>query len=317
MKRIALSIVILTLSTFSFSQSDNLNMRYQFKPEILSFMEHMEISPVVKTVVLSNNVKLEYAEKGSAGGVPVILLHGLSDTWKSFELVMPHLSPSMHAFSITQRGHGNSDKPGSGYAPEDFSNDLLLFMKKLNIESAIIVGHSLGSMVAQKFAIDHPEKTLGLVLVASFASFNSTNEMKDFRDHINTLQDPIDPAFIEGFQKGTIFREVPKDFVDVIIEDSKLLPAHGWKGIINGFFDIDLLESLKKMQKPVLLIWGDKDFMATEVDQNKLKASIPDCRFIRYEGTGHATHWEEPVRFANDVNDFVQAVANISSHAFL
>ena len=65
----------------------------------------------VKTVTLSNGLRLPYVEQGHAAGVPVVLLHGITDSWRSYECVMPHLPPSMRAFALTQRGHGDADRP--------------------------------------------------------------------------------------------------------------------------------------------------------------------------------------------------------------
>ena len=63
------------------------------------------------TPLLSTGVRLHYAERGDRGGEAIIFLHGYSDSWFSFSRVLPLLSPSYHAFALTERGHGDSDKP--------------------------------------------------------------------------------------------------------------------------------------------------------------------------------------------------------------
>src|SRR5690349_5131575 len=68
------------------------------------------------TVRLSTGVRLHLAERGDASGPAVIMLHGLSDTWYSFSRIMPLLPARVHAIAIDQRGHGDSDRPASGYA---------------------------------------------------------------------------------------------------------------------------------------------------------------------------------------------------------
>ena len=68
---------------------------------------------------------------------------------------------------VSQRGHGNSSRPASGYRIADMADDLRLFLNALEIERAVLVGHSMGSFVAQRFAIDHPARTAGLVLLGS------------------------------------------------------------------------------------------------------------------------------------------------------
>ena len=69
------------------------------------------MSFTTKAIALSTGVTLPYVEQGDPDGVPVILLHGVTDSWRSFEPVLPHLPPSIHAFALTQRGHGDADRP--------------------------------------------------------------------------------------------------------------------------------------------------------------------------------------------------------------
>ena len=63
---------------------------------------------VVHSVELPTGVTLQYVEQGDPAGIPVLLLHGATDSWRSFEPVLPHLPSSIRAFALTQRGHGDA-----------------------------------------------------------------------------------------------------------------------------------------------------------------------------------------------------------------
>ena len=91
---------------------------------------------------LPTGVRLQYVEQGRADGIPVVLLHGVTDSWRSFERVLPHLPETMHAFAISQRGHGDSSRPEAGYGYADMSEDLYAFMDAMHLPAAVIVGHS-------------------------------------------------------------------------------------------------------------------------------------------------------------------------------
>src|SRR5687767_2064091 len=119
-------------------------------------------SLVIRSVRLRNGVVLQYVERGDVSGLPVVFLHGATDSWLSFEHVLPLLPFSMRAIAVSQRGHGESSRPESGYRFVDMADDLDQFLDALAIPAAVVVGHSMGSYVAQRFAIDHPERTLGL-----------------------------------------------------------------------------------------------------------------------------------------------------------
>ena len=93
---------------------------------------------------LPNGLSLPYFERGPEGGVPVVVLHGLGESHWSWSMIFPLLSPSVRAFAISQRGHGDATVPEQGYALSDFSNDLALFLDFVKEKDAAIVGHSLG-----------------------------------------------------------------------------------------------------------------------------------------------------------------------------
>lgn len=95
----------------------------------------------IKSIELPHRLKLEYVEQGDRNGVPVIFLHGITDSWRSFELVLPHVPKSVRAFALSQRGHGESERPQSDYHPRDFADDVAAFMDALELKRAVIVGH--------------------------------------------------------------------------------------------------------------------------------------------------------------------------------
>jgi non-heme chloroperoxidase len=97
-----------------------------------------------ESIELRTGVKLTYVEQGDPKGIPVILLHGITDSLRSFENVLPHLPDSIHAFALSQRGHGDSDRPTTGYRPQDFAADLAAFVETLGLGPVVVAGHSMG-----------------------------------------------------------------------------------------------------------------------------------------------------------------------------
>ncbi len=64
--------------------------------------------PTIDRAVLPTGVTLPYAVSGDPAGIPVLMLHGLSDSWRSFEGVLPYLPPGIRAYALSQRGHGDA-----------------------------------------------------------------------------------------------------------------------------------------------------------------------------------------------------------------
>jgi non-heme chloroperoxidase len=267
--------------------------------------------PATKTAELPSGTRLEYVEQGDPSGVPVVLVHGITDSWRSFERVLPHLPGSVHAFALSQRGHGDSDRPVSGYRPQDLAVDLEAFMDALGLESAVIAGHSMGSSVAQRFAIDHPGRVRGLVLVGSVTTWRDHPDFVELWDSVvSTLGDPVDPGFVREFQESTLAQPVPPEFVDTVVRESLKLPARVWKAaLLEGLLEADFSGELGRIEAPTLIAWGDRDAL-TGSEQEPLAAAIAGSRRVVYPGAGHGLHWEEPARVAADLAAFAEETAN-------
>jgi pimeloyl-ACP methyl ester carboxylesterase len=185
------------------------------------------MAPVIKSVELPNGVILPYAEQGDPAGVSILLLHGFAASWRSFGSVLDHLPTSFHAFAFTQRGHGNASKPAAGYHVRDFATDLAAFMDAIHIQTAVVAGHSMGSAVALRFAIDHPEHTLGLVLAGASPSLRANPGARQFWEvTISKLSDPVDPGFLRLFVKGMLTSPLPEALFETIVQESRKVPAH-------------------------------------------------------------------------------------------
>lgn len=264
-----------------------------------------EEMPKVRSIEVRNGVTLEYVEQGTQSGIPLILLHGYTDSWHSFETVMRELPANLHVYAISQRGHGNSSRPEMGYTSRDFSEDIVAFMHKLHITQAYIGGHSMGGVVAQQIVLDHPAMIKGLIIISSDASFGKNPGMDDFLDVINNLQDPIDPEFAKGFQQRTLTQSIASTYFDTLVKESLKVPARVWKETLNSFMYVDFEEDLKRVMCPVLVIWGDQDGLCSRDDQAIFEKSLKKVKLNIYQGAGHAVHWEEPGSVARDILQFI------------
>ncbi|MBI2862740.1 MAG: alpha/beta hydrolase [Chloroflexi bacterium] len=269
------------------------------------------VVPVTKSIELPSGVRLPYVEQGDPSGVPLLLVHAVGDSWRSFERMLPHLPDSIHVLVPTQRGHGDASRPEAGYRSRDFAADLAAFMEALHIEAAIIAGGSSGGLVAQRFAIDYPERTMGLVLIGSPLRLGDKPGARELWDStISKLTDPVDPNFVRGFVEGTLVRPVPHAFLESMVQESLKVPAFVWKATIEGLLEDDFSQELGRIAAPAMVVWGDKDAILPRSEQETLAARIPSARLVVHPGGGHAFYWEDPARAASDVVAFVGQVVN-------
>jgi non-heme chloroperoxidase len=253
---------------------------------------------------MTNPTPLPYVEKGDPDGVPVVLLHGFTDSWRSWEQVLPLLPDSIRAIAVTQRGHGDAERPPSGYRLEDYAVDVARLVADLDLGRVILVGHSMGAWVAQRVAIDHPHRVLGTVLVGAIGPGAQNEVIVGLAEECAALSDPIDPAYVREFQLSTTERPLAPEQLDTFVGESLKVPAGIWKETAAGFLEIDLMAELARIGSPALLVYGERDNFVRAAERERLTGAIPRARRVVYEGIGHAVHWDDPERFAAELAEF-------------
>ncbi len=258
---------------------------------------------------LATGVRLHYAEQGDPAGEPVILLHGYADSWFSFSPVLPLLPARYHVFALDQRGHGDSDRPDGAYGMHDLADDVVAFMDAQGIPAATVVGHSMGSFVAQQLALRAPERVSRLVLIGSATTPRNLNGMVDLQSTLDGLEDPVPKAFGREFQASTVYQPLPPAFMDTVVAESLKLPARVWRSVLTGMLATEPAEGLRGLAVPSLILWGDRDVLAPRADQDALLATLGTATLRIYPETGQALHWERPAEFARDLEAFIGRTA--------
>jgi pimeloyl-ACP methyl ester carboxylesterase len=262
--------------------------------------------PALRSIELPRQVTLPYVEQGDPACIPLLLLHGFTDSWRAFEPVLSHLPETIHAFALTQRGHGDASRPPSGYHLPDFVADVAGFMDALQLAAAVIVGGSSGGFVARRLPIDHPERTRGLVFLGSPGALRDKPAVLElWNSTIAKLTDPIDPVFVRTFQASGLARPVPPAFLETMVHESLKVPAFVWRATFEGLLDDDSFGHLNTIKVPSLIVWGDRDAFLPRSDQEALAAALAGSRLVVYPGAGHAVYWEEPARVASDLVAFI------------
>lgn len=265
-----------------------------------------------KTVTLSNGQVLAYVPMGNPHGVPVVLIHGYTDNARDWVPLIPYLAPQLRLIVVDIRGHGRSAKPECCYTRLDFAYDIKLLLDALRIERADIVGHSLGSIIAQTFAEFWPERTRRVVLIASSGGHRAgtvpPKPAYDYASEIRKLKEPIDPDspfMIAWWSSPT---PVDPDFLRRQRKDAAGIPLRVWLAVLDqGIVDTDLQRTLPKLTAPTLLIWGSKDPIMEEEVRQTLREALPQAEVKILPGLGHNPFWEDPAACAAVINSFLTA----------
>jgi non-heme chloroperoxidase len=261
----------------------------------------------VSAVALASGVTLSLAASSDASGPALVFLPGPTDSWRSYAPVLTHLPSSIRTIAVSQRGHGDSDKPPTGYRVDDFAADVPLLLDALGIERAVLVGHSGSCLVARRVALDHAERVAGLILEASPSTLRCNAGLVEFVEEVVAhLSDPIDPAFARSVVTGTSSDDLAPDIVDELVTELTKVPAHVWREMFAALLAYDDLDEIHRITAPTLLMWGDADALVDDDMQILLAKCISGAERRVYPGVGHTPRWELPERFAADIAAFVE-----------
>jgi pimeloyl-ACP methyl ester carboxylesterase len=269
-----------------------------------------------KTLALPDGITLGYVEMGDPSAAPVVLIHGFTDSARDWVPMLPFLPKRDHLILVDLRGHGVSGKPECCYSRLDFAYDVKLLLDALHVDKAVIIGHSLGSIVAQTFAEYWPERTTRVVLISSTGGTPPDAPKKppgfDYAAAIRQLHEPIDPDspfMIAWWDSPT---PVDPDFIRRERKDSAQIPLRVWLAVLDQGLPAttayaDLQATLPRLTAPTLLIWGGKDPIMEEPVRRSLRRGLPHAEVEIFAGLGHNPFWEDPRSVAGLIQRFIDA----------
>jgi non-heme chloroperoxidase len=267
-------------------------------------------------VEVRTGVCMPYVEQGDASGVPLLLVHAVGDSQWIFEGLLDHLPASVHGFAPTLRGHGDAGKPPSGYRSSDFAADIAAFLDAVHVERAVVAGASSGGLVAQRLALDFPDRVLALALLGSPLTFvNKPSAQALWESTIAPLTDATVPVFVRSFLADTLSQSASDELLDAAVQESLKVPAFVWRETMRGILDDDFRAELGSIAIPTLVAWGDADAVLPREDQEALASLIPGARWVVYSGAGHMFYWDDPARVAADLAAFATAAVAVVASA--
>jgi len=265
-------------------------------------------------VELPTGIKMAYVEMGDPDGEVVILQHGMTDNSRSWSLAAPYFAEAgYHVYLPDLRGMGKSEDPDGYYLPITYATDLEAFFDAMEIDKAILVGHSLGSYTVQSFSIMFPERCEKLVLVSSapIKGYQNDTLLPTYQKYIENLAEDEHPSdkFVDVWYATNLKEEEFRDEFDVFIEymkdEAQALSKKAWKNIFLGMTcqNIDTVYSQIDNSIPVLILHGSEDPMTGGEYQEELREifNVGDESYREYEGIGHNIQFEMPKKCATDI----------------
>ncbi len=258
---------------------------------------------------LGNGIKMAYMTSGPEDGVPLLLIHGATDSRYSWTQLVPILSTAGYRCYVPElRGHGSSTKTNNGgadYKVDIFSKDIISFLDGLNIEKVSIIGHSLGSFILQELLITAPERVDKGVLIGSGSNLKGSPVldwliMGGNLEVVDVNFEGID-AFKESQTLPDSFLKIwamttneDREFAKALYDNAKALPYETWTGVFNNALSFNNDDRLSNISHKLLLIWGGDDAFFLNKDRETFISKFTNSQVLsmQLDDGSHNAHWD-------------------------
>jgi 3-oxoadipate enol-lactonase len=259
-------------------------------------------------MALVNGLDIHHEVQGE--GPPIVFVHGLGATSNVWHAQRTALSKYYRVITYDRSGSGRSQRPRESYSIDAWTEELAGLLDYLAIPSAVVVGHSLGSMVAQRFAGKYPGRTKALILAGGEAELGPeakkilTERARSIEAHgLGGVVDAWLSAVLSAATRvgnaalAGLVREM------FLSNDAKTYVLH-----CLALRDGDVRNDQRHIVCPTLLTVGDQDPVTPLSWQRQIAAGIANSRIRIVPNTAHMTMLEAPTVFNTVVMDFLAAL---------
>ena len=261
--------------------------------------------------------EVNYCELGE--GPAILFVHGLGASWQSWLEQMPEFSASHRVVAMDLPGFGYSEMPSEDISIEYYARWTAEFMDVLGIESAAVVGNSMGGFVSAELAIKFPARVQRLVFVSAAIFWQNRRRAQPLvqlarmsdavvaRALVRATDDIATRRRLRYAALATAGFRFPQYVSDELAHEMvrSARRTDGFLPALQALAGYDLEEELPKISCPTLIVWGANDQLVSVKDAERLEDLIPDSRREVFERTGHVAMLERPERFNRLLEEFL------------
>lgn len=258
-------------------------------------------------MVSVNGVSLHVETQGE--GTPVVLLHGLGSSGVEWEHVAPQLARRHQVVIPDTRGHGRSDKPPGPYSVPLFAKDIEAALDHLGVKGAHVAGLSMGGMIAFQMAVDRPDLVRSLTIINSGPALVPRTFQQRYALWTRvTILRVLGP---KGWAKVLASRLFPKPDQEALrrqtIERIGANQKAAYLAATKALIGWSVLDRVKDIACPVLVIGSDRDYSTTEVKRAYM-ALLRDARLAEIRDSGHAATSDQPGQVLAAMESFLDGL---------
>lgn len=251
-----------------------------------------------------NGLTIHYRIDGPSDAPTLVFANSLGTDFRIWDPILPLLPTGWQVVRYDKRGHGLSDLPDTDWGMADHVADAAGLLRHLGLSKVVFCGLSVGGMIAQGLAAEHPDLVRALILCDTGAKIGTPDL---WEERTAMVRKTGLPAMSDGVMQ--------RWFTAPFIKSNPTLPiwrnmlarttAEGYAKTCEAIGSTDLMESTSRLRLPCLGLCGDQD-MATPPDLvREVTDLIPDSRFELIRGAGHIPCVEQPEAMAAEIGRFL------------
>ena len=257
----------------------------------------------------TDGIRLHYETIGRHGAPPVLMIQGLGTDKHGWDLQRLALAPRYRTIALDNRGAGRSDKPDGAYSLEQMADDAVAVLDHAGIESAHVVGASMGGAISQVLALRYPERVRSLTLACTACRHHP------WRRELLAEWAAMATEQGMGAMSSDAARWVigPRSFRRIWPMLGWLgplglgRPAHAFVGQVRAILATDdsMADELSTLQVPTLVLVGNQDILTPRGDSEELAERIPNAELVVISGAAHGLMVEHASTFNRLLLDFL------------
>lgn len=252
-----------------------------------------------------NGIEVDYTVHGE-NGPWITLSHSLGCSQAMWQPQIRALSQNFRVLSYDLRGHGASSCDEREGTTDLLTDDLVSLLDELDIEKTALIGISIGGMIGQKLAAQHPNRVSWLVL-ANTTPFMPPQLLPDWTARIDLAREKgldtlADPTLERWFSER--FRTEHPDIVSRLKQDFSATSVAGYVTCVQAIMALDIRNLLADIKCPTLIIGGTEDPGAPAAVLEGLQSNIKGAELRILEGAGHLSSVDHPAEFTQEIENF-------------
>lgn len=289
-------------------------LRIDWRPHLHDLqLDTSRLQPHPGSSVDPARTKVRYAELGE--GPPLLLIHGLAGCWETWLENIPYLARRWRVIAPDLPGFGDSPMPGWEISIQSYGALITELCRALGIESAPLVGNSMGGFIAAEVTVNEPllVKKLVLVSAAGVSHARMRREPAEVAGRMARAATPLllhERAFLRPGLRNRMIRHVVhrpsrlrRELVWEIVQRGRHAPA--LVAAIGGLAGYDILDRLEDIEIPALVVWGRNDLIVPLRDAYEYARLIRNSELVVFDDCGHVPMLERPLRFNRLLDRFL------------